>query len=329
MRLLQLFVAFVLSLGLLAETSMARKRPPTPPPAPIPNWFSTLSPEKQSALYWSADTETGNASQWDLGKPWTSGKYSWKIVTQPSPVHSGKYAISSTIDTSKGESGVRWARREVPGLKNTLPDAYYSAWVYLPSTFNSYWFMLMQWKTGNEIGSDPVKSINLEQKNGAMYLGLYDFVGTDGKYNTSGSGMKQRASMPFPTDQWVHLEAYYDWSTAKTGSVVAYQDGVEVLRQMDAITLYSGSTYDKVKDQFGYYQWAVNNYGGKLNPSPYTLYIDDAAISRLQLGTPSAHALLVMASAVPEPVSSLLMGIAFGGLLILTARRSRSMAVSL
>ena len=120
-----------------------------------------------------------------------------------------------------------------------------------------------------------------------MYLGLYDFVGTDGSYNTSGSGMKQLASIPFPTGQWVHLEAYYDWSTAKTGSVVAYQDGVEVLRQMDAITLYSGRTYDKVKGQFGYFQWAVNNYGGKLNPSPYALYIDDAAISTRLLRLPA------------------------------------------
>lgn len=283
-RLLQMFATFVASLGLLADASMAGTSSTTFSPLTTPNWFSTLSPEKQAALYWSADTEVGNASQWDLGLPWASGNNSWKIVTQLSPVHSGMYSISSTINTSKGESGVRWPMRGVPGLNNTLPDAYYSTWVYLPSTFNSDWFMLMQWKTGKAVGSDPVKSINLEQRNGAMYLGLYDFVGADGRYNTSGSGMKQRASIPFPTEQWVHLEAYYDWSTAKTGSVVAYQDGVEVFRQMDAITLYSGSTYDSVIGQFGYYQWAVNNYGGNLNLNPYTLYIDDAAISRLRLG---------------------------------------------
>ena len=249
------------------------------------DWFATLPPEKQADILWKEDQE-GQLS-WDGGQgtPWNSGDASYSIVT--TPVHSGTKALRSTIDTSRGESGVRWPQRGIPGTPGTLPDqAYYSAWIYFPEVFDSEWYMLMQWKReSSTTWSDPVKSVNVDKVGDHLRLHLHDFVDAAGNYDETGRPVAV-SPIDFPVGRWVHLEAFYDWATDPTGSVVVWQDGVEVLRQTNTITEYD---YDCCGHP---HQWSVNAYGGKLNPNPHTMYLDDAAISRSRIGpTPGSSAL--------------------------------------
>jgi hypothetical protein len=249
------------------------------------DWFSTLPAAKQADVLWNETHESaplgenGVVGSWDgTGKPWSSGTTSYEVVA--SPAHSGIRAVASTIDTSQEQSGVRWAIRDVPG-PDKLPDAaYYSAWVYFPEVFDSEWYMLMQWKIENSFeGSDPVKSVNIQRQNdGKLHLALYDFVGTDGTYNSAGAGMRAIAPLVLPTREWVHLEAFYKWDTGISGSIIVWQNGVEVLRQANTRTQfpYNFGTLPR--------QWSVNAYGDKLNPNPHTMLLDDAAIAKSRLG---------------------------------------------
>jgi Polysaccharide lyase len=243
------------------------------------SWFRTLPAENQAALLWFADHETGNASQWENGQPWASGKYSWDIVE--SPVHSGKFALSSTIDTAGITSGVRWPRRWVSDGSD-LPDAaWYSVWMRLPVALESSgeFYNFMQWKTADgKGGSDPVWSVNIiVDPQGAMRFELFSRVGDDGGFKTEGFGPRGTSPLVIEPDRWVHVEARYKWDTADDGAIEVWQDGERVFGA------------DGVRTQFPYpptehqRQWAVNAYANGLEPNPHTLIIDDAAISTMRL----------------------------------------------
>jgi hypothetical protein len=264
----RLIAVAVLSVVLVVDSAYA-----------APNWFTTLPAAKQADILWKEDHE-GSELSWDsgTGEPWATGDYSYGVVT--SPAHSGNKAIYSTIDTSAGASGVRWAQREVaPGV--ILPTgAYYSSWVYFPEVFDSDWYMLMQWKTETAYCcSNPMYSVNLDRDGNQLRAHLHSFVDANGDFSPNGS-YADVAPITFPTGQWVHLEAYYLWDKSLTGgAVTVWQDGVEIL----------GITGKRTQTDVDYgslpRQWAVNAYGENLSPNPHTMVIDDAAISRSRLST--------------------------------------------
>jgi hypothetical protein len=78
--------------------------------------------------------------------------------------------------------------------------------------------------------------------------------------------------------QWFHLEAYLRQSSAFTGQIIVWQDGVEIFNQNNVKTRYSTSAND----------WSINNYGDHVVPSPFTMYFDDAAISTARVGAGSS-----------------------------------------
>lgn len=245
-------------------------------PALAASWFSTLPAAKQADILWKEDHE-GSKLSWDgTGEPWATGNYSYGVVS--SPAHSGTKAIYSTIDTSAGASGVRWAQRQVTGGAILPTEAYYSSWVYFPEVFDSDWYMLMQWKTETDhCCSNPMYSVNLDRDGNKLRAHLHSFVDVNGEFSPNGS-YADVAPITFPTGQWVHLEAYYRWDKSLTGgAVTVWQDGVEIL----------GITGKRTQTdvEYGSYprQWAVNAYGENLNPNPHTMFIDDAAISRSRL----------------------------------------------
>jgi len=243
------------------------------------SWFRTLPAAKQSALLWFADHETGNTSQWENGEPWASGKYSWGIVE--TPVHSGKYALSSTIDTAEGPSGVRWPRRIVSDGTDLPNEAWYSVWMMLPAELESSgeFYNFMQWKTADgKGGSDPVWSVNIiVDSTGAMRFELFSRVGNDGGYKTEGFGPRGTALLLFEAGRWVHVEARYKWDTTGGGSIEVWQDGERILSAEGVRTQFP---YPPTEHQR---QWAVNAYANELQPNPNTLVIDDAAISTVRL----------------------------------------------
>ncbi len=249
-------------------------------------WFSTLDQAHRNSIYWIGDWETGNTSQWDNGQPWVSGPgtSSWHLVTNS--VHSGSYAMSTTIDTTGGPAGVRWPRRDVPGMSSFPTAAYYSTWLRFDTTLDASWYNMMQWKqtTSDGTSSDPVWSIDIEKRtDGRDYYYLYSYIGNDGNYLTPGIGDKGDSSIAIPIGQWTHLETYYKWASDTTGAVSVYQDGKLILQQTGVRTKFVHADAPSKP-----LQWTINAYGDDVTPSPNTVYFDDAAISALRLGDSTA-----------------------------------------
>ena len=75
-----------------------------------------------------------------------------------------------------------------------------------------------------------------------------------------------------PVRGWTHVEAHHICDPVN-GHVTIWQDGTQIF-DVSAATRYSD----------GDCQWSVNNYSDAINPTPATIYIDDAAICSTQTG---------------------------------------------
>lgn len=236
-------------------------------------------------ILWTADMETGDISQWDHNAPWRSGPGLTDYRISSTEVHTGRNSLATSIDTRIGTAGIRWARRYIDGDTPLLPDeAYYSVWLYLPGPFSSQWWNFMQWKRSYQRpgggSSDPVASVNFEERSGsdALYFSLNYKVGNDGGYKTPGWGNAAASPIDIPLRQWVHLECKYRWSIVPDGEITCWQDGEEIW-SLNGIK----TEFDYIGDAFPR-QFSVNSYANDVSPSPYTLYLDDAAISLSRLG---------------------------------------------
>jgi Polysaccharide lyase len=247
--------------------------------------FTTVS----AAILWSADHETGDFSQWESPNTagdtgiWISGQADAKIVTTHK--RSGQYGNALTIYNADGDNpddapGVRMARVGTLADPHNLPQGgYYSVWYYFPQIVRSaVWWNVFQWKrawvSGNTGSSDPVLTGNIGNRaKGNMYLYLYNHVGSDGKYNTSGVGEIAFAPIDLPVGTWVHVECYYLWSTRKTGRITCWQDGVQIWDLQNIITEFNYGAIPNPR------QWTINNYSDYTDPATQTIYIDDAVIS--------------------------------------------------
>ena len=102
---------------------------------------------------------------------------------------------------------------------------------------------------------------------GTLYAQLYDF---SDQINTG------QVIAKFPTDQWVQLEVFVSKSTAKKGRITVWQNGTLILDVQDVETILNAN------DSF---QWCVGGASTALAPPlPIRVYVDDAAISTVQLG---------------------------------------------
>ena len=248
--------------------------------------ISLLLPAPSSGqILWSADMETGDISQWDRRAPWRSGPGLTDYRIASTQVHTGRYSLATSIDTRIGTAGSRWARRYIDDDTPLLPDeAYYSVWFYLPGPFSSQWWNFMQWKRSyvrpGSSSSDPVASVNFEERSGsdALYFSLNYKVGNDGGYKTPGWGNVAHSPIDIPLRKWVHLECKYRWSIVPNGEITCWQDGEQIWSLTGIKT-----EFDYIGDDFPR-QFSVNAYANEVAPSPYTLYLDDAAISLSRVG---------------------------------------------
>jgi hypothetical protein len=258
---------FVVLLAVIGSTTSSPTQTPTAPAV--------------ANILWSADFETGDMSQWD--GLWNSGLGNAAVTTQHA--HSGKYSAALTVSNVNSEnvSGTRLAKDHL-GVNDVLPDAYYSVWYYFPlEVIAPSWWNVFQWKSRwnrqDTSSSDPIYSVNIgTRRDGSMYYYLYDHVGSDGTYNTSGVGRKASAPINIPLNTWVHLECYYKWSTSDNGQVSCWQNGQPLWNVQGVVTEYN---YGQVSNPR---QWMVNNYTDNTSPSTQTFYVDDAAISISRIG---------------------------------------------
>lgn len=230
------------------------------------------------AVLWSADHETGNMSQWyqgDGGGEFNSGS----AVSSASrdQAHSGAYSAKLTISAPpvSGARLFRWKESQA------YPALYYSAWYFFPQsyTISQYW-NVFQWKSKTPQGNiDPFIVLNVgNRSNGAMYLYAYDWQ----RRITYGQSTKD-----IPIGQWFKVEAFYKCAADGSGQATFWQDGMQIINIPNVQTRYSN----------GDCQWSVDNYSNGVNPTPATIYIDDAVVSTTR-GEGPAY------SAPPPPVST-------------------------
>ncbi len=225
-------------------------------------------------IVWKASFEKGNLSEFrghgDFVRQGTSGMY--YFITH---AYRGNYAAALSIDTTApSETGAQAAFLFVWDQALLKGDYYYSAWYYVPGNIiTKGWWNIWQWKStddGNSSNSKPVFSFDCSTTTQPKQLALVFRADLDDmsikKFFIS--------PKPFPTDRWIHLEAYYKRSTGNDGEVIVWQDDEEIFHVTGFPTLLADETI----------YWSVNNYSDNIEPNPAVIYVDDLAISKIRIG---------------------------------------------
>jgi hypothetical protein len=243
---------------------------------------TSAPPPPPASILWAADHEEGTLSDWYTSSGGGEFNSGGGVSTASRDVaHGGAWSAKGTITT--GVSAVRLFRWQE---SRANPQAYYSAWYYAPQkTSSSTWGNnVFQFKSKRDsVNSDPFWDLNVRLRtSGNMYLTLNWWCGltVEGPHpGESGCRTYQQTLKDLPVGQWVHIEAFLKQSTAFDGQIIIWQDGVEIFNQNNVKTRYPTS------GGWGPNDWAINNYGENVLPSPFTIYFDDAAISTSRLGS--------------------------------------------
>ena len=231
------------------------------------------SQSKSSPIVWKATHENGDLREWQQHGDFLQQGQSTYYSMVTSPVHSGNYSVSLTIDTKGYSRSGNFAAYLF--YWDQLPNQgyYYSAWYYIPAgTRPQDWWNIWQWKStydGNSDNSVPMYALDVEEKsNGELNLSLIYRPDIEGKI------VYRQNFLSLPTNRWVHIEAYYKKASGNSGEVIVWQDGVEIFKLADVITTMNDNTV----------YWSINHYTDHIEPNPSTIFIDDAAISMQRIG---------------------------------------------
>lgn len=304
---LVLFVAAFLTIAPLL-TAAGHAQTSQPPTANQPLWIKQLPPTVQSSILWSADHELGNLKEWQPSDMKLSGGgvlntgddavialASWKFA------HSGRFSAAATITGAvRGQNGkravrlMRWTNRPWDRNGNVFPkSAFYSTWMYFPYNYNSKkyppwdpgdggWWNVFQFKADDDKEvSTSMYSLGayFDDDHERIVFGLNDHVGEFQLH-------EQSEPIALPIGKWFHVEAQYVASAEKTGSVIAWQDGVEIFRLENVQTALTTKHENAI--------WGIGNYTDHISGGPVegeaTIYFDDAVVATERI---SAH--------LPEP----------------------------
>ncbi len=222
----------------------------------------TPPPPTSGGLFWSANMETGDLTQWNNGGGEFDSGTAYSVASQD-VAHTGSWS-AKMITTTPPESGTRLFRWHE---SQTYPELYYSVWYYFPRNYSvpNYWNIFQYKSKVNNHKIDPFYVLNVgNNSDGSMYLYLYDWQ----RKISYGQSLPTR--MNLPVGQWVHVQAFYRCAPDSTGRITIWQDGTQLFNVTGFSTRYSK----------GDCQWSVNNYSDSLTPSPAIIYTDDAAISQ-------------------------------------------------
>jgi len=218
-----------------------------------------------SNLIWATDHESGEPDDWtaDGQGGLDSDSTMGTVEVADGPAHSGKYSLKLT--------GLAMSDTVGPGVYRELqapPDAYYSAWYYLPGPYqtNSQWTIqkfLSRLDSGIKQGHD----LNLRTLPGGQVV-LYLFS-HDPAYLQA-----PLADPPafVPVETWFQIEVLYSPRTDETGRLLVWLDDRLVYDLEDRRTAGSNDVL-----------WNPCNVGEDVQPSPPILYLDDAAISLVRV----------------------------------------------
>jgi len=222
------------------------------------------------SIYWSADFETGDLSQWSEGGASAGGQLSTSdaqltVVTSP-PAHSGHFAARSAISANGNISYARLYRW------GQLPqDAYYSVWMLIPLryTIAKYWNVFEFQSRTNP--ADPTTlqypwSLNLERRTDSeLYWYLFD--------GTRQQRIEPAVAQTAPIGRWFHVEAFLHQATDNTGRATFSIDGAVFANVGGVSTVPSA-----------FLSWVVGGVSPNITEQPAELFLDDAAIAHTSQG---------------------------------------------
>ena len=114
-----------------------------------------------------------------------------------------------------------------------------------------------------------------------LYAG-WGWGGTEieGPFKTSSLGGRffEQSVASLPIGRWFKLEAFLRQSKDFDGTLTIWQDETELYDFRGVRTSYPHVTAGQAWGANN--EWSVNNYSDGLDPSPATIYIDDAEIRR-------------------------------------------------
>jgi hypothetical protein len=166
-----------------------------------------------------------------------------------------------------------------------LPDeAYYSAWYFIPSFVENSWWNIFQWKQGYQTGPSSRTARELywvsvsDSSDGDLRLGLHSRITPEGDWVSGQTNVLVRSQASVPIGRWFHLESRYRWDRGGNGRITTWLDGRQVWDVGGLTTEFGWDFWVWNR------QWTVNNYGSGMDPAPFTIWIDDAAVATTRIG---------------------------------------------
>jgi hypothetical protein len=219
-----------------------------------------------SGILWSAQHETGDLSEW-----MASGRGGGEAQTPDTALaistdyaHSGRYSVKLTNGAvSTYEDTHLWREDDYP------VEAYYSAWFYLPRTYQTTadWSIIEFQVPTVEAGVvGQLLDVDLRSlPTGDLILSLYDHRPAYLRTPTPDP------AMPVPIGRWFQVEVRYRNAADDTGEVTVWLDGQ---LNYDLRRPFGSSTT---------VYWTVCSKTFGLSPAESTIYVDDAAVSLVRV----------------------------------------------
>ena len=264
-------------------------------------WVKTLPDAIQASILWQADHEKGDLTDWEPtgckypgGGVLNTGGEAVTAKATTKQAHSGRYSAEATITGAiRARAGhravrlMRWTDRPWDKGGTQFPaSAYYSAWMFLPETYNTNkyppwdpgdggWWNVFQFKADDEDGkSQPMWSLNIYHNDvtHTMRFGLYSAI-------NGPASVGQPQPVPLPVGRWFHVEAFYRVDAGRGGEIAIWQDGTQILRANQVRTVMTPKNACAI--------WGVGNYtdhiAGPQGEGTATIYFDDCLVSTKQV----------------------------------------------
>ena len=232
--------------------------------APLAPDAADVTDATPASLYWFADHETGDLSQWFQGGPSAGDQIlstDAQLTVVTSPTHSGRFAVRSAIFAANKTSYARLYR-----WGNLPNDAYFRVWMWIPQryTIGLYWNVFEF--QGRAVPTDPstlkyLWSLDLEQaSDGGMSWYLFD-------------GQRQHRYLPStttvaPIGRWFLVEAFMHQATDNSGRITVWIDSTLLVDVSGVSTVPSS-----------WLSWNVGGSASNIAQQPAELFLDDAAIA--------------------------------------------------
>jgi hypothetical protein len=232
--------------------------------------LSACAPRLQlgSEILWSAHHETGDLSEWLQGGKGGSvvDAPDTSVAVSTDFAHGGLYSAKLTNNAASTlETASLWRQDTYP------TDAYYSAWYYLPRTYQTTNDWIVMQIRAPVVGDPTTISLLLDLDlrslpGGELLLTVFDHRPAYLRSPTPDPAVL------VPVGSWFQIETFYRNVGDQTGRVVIWLDG-QVAYDLHRPFGQNSAVY-----------FTACSVGDDLSPTDSVLYIDDAAVSLAQIG---------------------------------------------